>query len=119
MEELAPGGANSVGALYRTCWKGALPYWLVFDMKVVRVEPLSLIEVEAQGELTGKGLWTFSNQGKTTCVRYDWNVCTTKPWMNLLAPAARPIFRWNHDVIMRWGLEGLTRRVWSGRVCSS
>jgi hypothetical protein len=29
--------------------------------------------------------------------------------MNLLAPLARPIFEWNHDVIMRQGGEGLAR----------
>jgi hypothetical protein len=29
--------------------------------------------------------------------------------MNLLAPLARPVFAWNHDVVMRWGGEGLAR----------
>ena len=29
--------------------------------------------------------------------------------MNLLAPLARPIFEWNHDVVMRRGAEGLAR----------
>jgi hypothetical protein len=29
--------------------------------------------------------------------------------MNLLAPIARPLFAWNHDVIMRQGEEGLSR----------
>ena len=32
---------------------------------------------------------------------------TTKPWMNLLAPIARPVFEWNHDWVMRNGGEGL------------
>ena len=41
----------------------------------------------------------------------DWKVFTTKRSMNLLAPAAGPLFRLNHDVIMRWGEEGLRRRV--------
>jgi hypothetical protein len=31
--------------------------------------------------------------------------------MNLLAPVARPFFAWNHDVVMRWGGEGLSRLV--------
>ena len=44
-------------------------------------------------------------------VRYDWNVVTTKPWMNLLAPVARPLFKWNHDAVMNWGAEGLARRL--------
>jgi hypothetical protein len=29
--------------------------------------------------------------------------------MNLLAPLARPVFAWNHDVVMRWGAEGLAK----------
>jgi hypothetical protein len=27
----------------------------------------------------------------------------------VLAPAVRPLFAWNHDVVMRWGGEGLAR----------
>ncbi len=42
---------------------------------------------------------------------YEWNVKTTKAWMNLLAPIAGPVFRWNHDTIMRWGEEGLKMRL--------
>ena len=29
--------------------------------------------------------------------------------MNRLAPVARPLFAWNHDVVMRRGAEGLAR----------
>jgi hypothetical protein len=29
--------------------------------------------------------------------------------MNLLAPVARPLFKWNHDQIMRQGAEGMAR----------
>ena len=48
--------------------------------------------------------------GDATEVRYDWQVATTKAWMRLLAPIARPFFDWNHDVIMEWGRQGLVRR---------
>jgi hypothetical protein len=49
--------------------------------------------------------------GGGTLVRYDWQVEATKGWMRLLAPLARPMFAWNHDVIIRWGHDGLTRRL--------
>jgi hypothetical protein len=39
------------------------------------------------------------------------NVATTAPWMNAVAPVARPVFEWNHHAIMRWGAEGLARRL--------
>lgn len=100
-------GPGEVGSVRRFTWKSRLPYRLTFDMKVTRVEPMRLIESTAEGELSGTGRWTFETAGSATLVRYDWNVRTTKPWMNLLAPIARPLFRWNHDVIMNWGLEGL------------
>lgn len=98
---------EQIGSVRRFTWKSRLPYRLTFDMKVTRVEPMRLIESEAEGELSGTGRWTFEAAGGATLVRYDWNVRTTKPWMNLLAPIARPLFRWNHDVIMGWGLKGL------------
>jgi hypothetical protein len=73
---------------------------------------LSVIEARAFGELEGRGLWQFFNAGDAkTRVQYDWTVKTTKQWMNLLAPLARPIFRWNHNVIMGWGESGLSKRL--------
>ena len=111
VERLEPGDADGVGALQRYTWRSKLPYRLAFEMRLTRVEPLSLIEGEAVGELTGTGRWSFSETAGLTTVRYDWNVSTTKPWMNLLAPVARPVFRWNHDVVMDWGADGLARKL--------
>ena len=34
---------------------------------------------------------------------------TTRAWMNLVAPIAGPVFRWNHNVVMRQGGECLAR----------
>jgi hypothetical protein len=31
--------------------------------------------------------------------------------MNFLAPIAKPFFRWNHNVIMNWGGEGLAKKL--------
>ena len=46
-----------------------------------------------------------------TAVTYEWNVEHDEAWMNLLAPVARPVFAYNHDMVMRWGGEGLARRL--------
>ncbi|MBV9216725.1 MAG: SRPBCC family protein [Acidobacteria bacterium] len=108
--ELKAGDAEGVGALHRTVWKSALPYKLEFDSEVVRIEKPDLIEIRAIGELQGTGIWTLSEiSGSRTRVEYDWRVDTTKKWMNAIAPVARPFFKWNHDVIMRWGQEGIKR----------
>jgi hypothetical protein len=111
VERLREGDANHVGAVHRYTWKSKLPYRLIFDMETTRVEPINLIEGKAIGELQGFGRWQFSNDGQITTARYDWKVATTKAWMNLLAPLARPLFRWNHDVVMSWGEQGLDNRL--------
>ena len=109
--ELKKGDADGLGAIHRSTWKSALPYTLEFDSEVIRIEEEKLIEARAFGELTGRGLWQFSPSDTGVRVQYDWRVETTKRWMNALAPVARPLFNWNHNVIMRWGEEGLKQRV--------
>ena len=110
--EIQAGDANGVGSIRRTTWKSALPYKLEFDTEILRIERHRLIEARAFGELDGHGLWQFSSLGEThTRVQYDWTVKTTKAWMNILSPIARPVFRWNHDTIMNWGEEGLKQRL--------
>ena len=111
VSELSKGDESGVGSIHRYVWKSKLPYRLSFDMKTVRVEPPRLLEGVAIGELQGRGLWQLSTEGDETIVRYDWNVETTKRWMNLVAPIARPLFEWNHDVVMGWGAKGLERRL--------
>ena len=111
VERVEPGDAAGLGALQRYTWRSKLPYRLAFEMRLTRVEPLSLIEGEAVGELNGTGRWRLTHDGGVTHVRYDWNVRTTKPWMNLLAPVAKPLFKWNHDIVMNWGADGLARKL--------
>jgi len=53
----------------------------------------------------------ISGATTTSALRYDWQVRTTRLWMNLLAPLAKPLFRWNHDAIMQAGGIGLTRHL--------
>ena len=106
--ELEPADARGIGGVRRYTFRSRLPYDLVFAMRTVRVEPLEALDGVAGGELEGAGRWQFADDATGgTLVRYEWDVRTTKRWMNLLAPIARPFFAWNHDAIMRWGEEGL------------
>src|SRR5262249_32625073 len=66
-------------------------------------------EADAVGELEGIGRWRLFEQNGATAVLYEWNVSTTRQWMNLVAPIARPIFEWNHDWVMARGGEGIAR----------
>lgn len=109
--KLREGDGNGVGAIHRYTWKSKLPYRLTFAMETVRIEQPACLEGVAAGELAGRGQWHLWTEGEETVVRYDWVVNTTKRWMNALAVVARPLFRWNHDVVMRWGAEGLSQRL--------
>lgn len=109
VDELAIGNAKGIGSVYRYVWKGPLPYRLMFDICIIRFEPLLAIEGIASGDVEGQGRWSFTTKGDVTIVRYEWQVRTTPAWMNLLALFARPLFKWNHDVVMRHGGEALAR----------
>lgn len=111
VDMLTPGDAAGIGAVRRFTWGTALPYSLSFNMTATRVEPMHLIEGEARGELDGIGRWTLRPAGNGTAVRYDWMVNVTNPWQVALAPVLRPVFAWNHHVVMGWGFEGLAERL--------
>ena len=111
VELIEAGDETGVGALRRMTWRTALPYALSFDMRSTKVEPLTLIEGQASGELDGLGRWTLRTEGDVTLVRYDWIVAVSKPWMRLFAPIFRPVFAWNHKKVMNWGLDGIRRQL--------
>ena len=106
VELLEPGDDTGLGELERFTWRSVLPYSLGFDLRVTRVERPHVIEAHAAGELEGIGTWRLY-AGRDTAIVYDWRVRTTKAWMNVFGPLARPAFRWNHDLVMRQGGEGL------------
>jgi len=108
---LEPGGADGVGELARYTWRSVLPYDLVFDSRVTRVEPPHLLEGHATGELEGVGLWRLFSAPAGTAILYSWRVRTTKLWMNVWGPLPRPAFRWNHDRVMEAGGRGLAERL--------
>lgn len=108
---LEHGDARGLGARRHCTCKGVLPYRLTFVSRVTRIEALRLLEGRVEGELEGVGRCDFAGDSRFTVVRYDWQVRTTRPWMNLLAPLAKPLFRWNHDCIMRAGAAGLARHL--------
>jgi len=109
VQEVTRGDANGIGAVRRFTWGSALPYQLTFQMRTTVVQKPNVIEGVAEGELNGVGRWTLA-PGKTgtgTDVLYDWEVTTTRAWMNVMAPFLGPMFRWNHGKVMAAGAQGL------------
>jgi hypothetical protein len=111
VEAVGERAENGVGQVFDIAWRSFIPYELEFRIVVTRVEHLQLMEGEATGDLAGHGRWRLLGAGDATTVTYEWNVSTTKPWMNLLAPVARPVFHWNHDWVMRSGGRGLAEQL--------
>lgn len=109
VQMLAPGDAQGIGSRVRYVMKGRLPMRLAFEATIARVVPPRELELRAEGDLVGTGRWLLDQQGDTTTVRYLWDVRTTKPWMNLTAPIARPLFTWNSKGVMLEAGQGLAR----------
>lgn len=105
--EQAPGDEDGIGRRGRYEWRSRIPYPVRFEVVVTRNERPALLEGDVSGGLQGTGRWRFYEQGGITAVLYEWEVATTKRWMNLLGPIAGPAFRWNHDQVMRNGALGL------------
>jgi uncharacterized protein YndB with AHSA1/START domain len=108
-EKVREGEASGVGTVSRLVWRSRLPYRIEFEVTTRRVERPHLMEGHAVGELTGTGRWRLWEERGVTAVTYEWNVATTRAWMNLVAPIARPVFEWNHDWVMSRGGEGIAR----------
>jgi hypothetical protein len=109
VQQLAPGDAQGVGTQVRYVIKGRLPLRLAVEATVTRVAAPRELELRADGELAGTGRWSLDQQDGITTARYTWDVRTTRPWMNLVAPLARPLFTWNSKGVMLQAGKGLAR----------
>lgn len=78
----------------------------------MRIKKLAEIEVSAQGDLRGSGLWLLESVAPDAVrVTYRWDVELEKPWMRLAAPLLRPVFAWRHFVVMARGARGMARHL--------
>jgi uncharacterized protein YndB with AHSA1/START domain len=111
VRELEPGDSAGAGAVLEAVVRASLPYELAFRARITRVEPPRLLELTALGDLEGSGRGTLAEEDGVTTVRFEWRVATTKPWMNALAPVARPVFGLNHHLLMRSAGSALARRL--------
>lgn len=115
-EQLRAGDAQGLGEVVEFVFRTRLGYRLGFQMTTTAIAPPHRLEGTASGELAGTGRWQLSAEQGTTHVVYYWNVETTRWWMRLFAPIARPAFNWNHDQVMKSGEAGLTRLLAARRV---
>lgn len=105
---------DGVGAVVWVHAKSALPYHMYFEVEAIREEPPRLAAVRVRGDLNGEMMWTLGPDGQGTRLTFEETVVTGKTLLNVLAPLFKPLFGWNHRIMMRNGKQGL-RRLLGGR----
>jgi hypothetical protein len=111
VEELKKPDNLGLNGSMRYTWKSVLPYSLVFNMRVIEKEAPVHLKGIAYGELEGQGEWHLTENAGITDIIYNWDVITTKKWMNSMAFLLKPLFRLNHNIVMHWGAEGLAKKL--------
>jgi hypothetical protein len=107
VEELEPGGEHGIGKVIRLRAGGWLPYTLRISFRTIESRYPNGFSMEAFGDLEGKGVWTFEQNGPHVNVTYDWTIQANKPIIRGLSFILRPIFRSNHNLTMKRGQESL------------
>jgi hypothetical protein len=100
-------GPPRIGLRSQQRFKGRLPYELTLHSEVVALDPPRRFEVRADGDLSGRGVWTLSQTSWGVHVHFDWRVSADRPLLRILTPLLRPLFRWNHAWAVARAMEGL------------
>lgn len=116
VKELEPAsGEHGVGRLIGLRAGGWLPYTLSLNFRTIESRHPHGFSMDATGDLEGKGVWTFSQDGPFVDITYDWTIRANKPIIQKFSFLLKPIFRSNHNWTMKRGeaslkLELLRRR---------
>jgi hypothetical protein len=111
VQTLREGGVDGLGSVRRIDWSTRLPYRLMIEVEAVESVRHHRLRGRSRGQLDGEGLWLLRAEDGFTDVTYVWRVRLIKRWMRMLAPLLAPVFRWNHEGVMRAGEAGLRRHL--------
>jgi hypothetical protein len=107
VKEIEPGGEGGIGKLISLRAGGWLPYTLRINFRTIESRYPHGFTMDATGDLEGKGIWTFAQDGSFVNVTYDWTIKANKPIIEKLSFLLKPIFRSNHSWTMNRGEESL------------
>jgi hypothetical protein len=106
VEVLETGDARGVGSLVSLYTKGWLPYTLRWNARTAEVTENQIVIIP-EGDFSGRGIWTFAQDGEEALATYDWKIRAEKPLLRTLSPVLKPIFSANHHWAMRMGEKSL------------
>jgi hypothetical protein len=86
-----------------------LGYVLRFVLTDVQVRRPDRVTVRARGDLQGQGVVRVRPHGEGSAIEVDWQVETTRRWMRVVGPVARPAFVAAHAQVMRQGRKAFVR----------
>lgn len=109
VEVLRHGDESGVGTVLRQRWRSRVPYTLLFDLEMLRIESGRLLDGRANGDLEGSCRWTLAPVDGGTELHFNVDVCTNRWWMNLPVPFAPQVVQASFKTIMDWGRDGLER----------
>jgi len=98
---------DGVGSRVAVHAKAALPYHMYFNLEATVEERPRLAIVKVWGDLNGEMRWQLEAEGGVTHLIFDESVRTGKALLNVCAPLFKPLFAWNHRVMMASGERGL------------
>lgn len=99
--------ADMVGTRFSCTWRASAGYKLHCDFIITGITYPTQVQFRSSGDLVGTASWSFSGSRRHTEIHIDWQVVTTKWWMNRLAIILKPIFIYNHNRLMSSGERGL------------
>jgi hypothetical protein len=105
--EIQPEGTSDAEKIISLYTKGWLPYTLRWQFRVTESRYPHTFTLQAWGDLTGRGIWTFEQDGDWVNITYDWKVRGDKPLFRYFSFLLKPIFSANHRWAMARGEESL------------
>jgi hypothetical protein len=107
VQRLERGDEHGVGSIISLYTKGWLPYTLRWSFRVTENRRPYGFSLEAWGDLVGRGVWRFTQDGEYANVDYDWRVRADKPLLRYGSFIIKPLFAFNHRWAMARGQESL------------
>ena len=109
VKEIETGEEHGIGKLISLRAGGWLPYTLKINFRTVESNYPHGFTMDATGDLEGKGIWTFKQDGSFVNVTYDWTIRANKPIIASLKfrpDVPKVCVNWNGNVAGSFALNG-------------